>query len=106
MTGRRCMVGSSSRGGLGQEGCRDGRSERRHVGAGDTAVDEEGVGGHEAGLVAGEEQDSVGHLFRLTEAAHGDMDEAAGSTLERARELGIPVIDAPTLMNMIGQEDA
>ena len=32
--------------------------------------------------------------------------EAAGSKLERARELGIPVIDAPTLMNMIGQEDA
>jgi DNA ligase (NAD+) len=32
--------------------------------------------------------------------------EAAGSKLEKARELGIPVIDEPALMRMIGQENA
>jgi DNA ligase (NAD+) len=32
--------------------------------------------------------------------------EAAGSKLERARELGIPVIDEPALIRMIGQENA
>ena len=32
--------------------------------------------------------------------------EAAGSKLEKARELGIPVIDEPALIRMIGQENA
>src|SRR3954468_4165950 len=50
-------------------------SERRHVGAGYAAVDEERRRRDEARLVRGEEEHGVGHLLRLGEAAHRNVHE-------------------------------
>src|SRR5258707_13917981 len=54
-----------------------GRLQRRYIGAGDAAVDQETARRDERRVVAGQEGDGGGDLFRLAEPAHRDVDQAA-----------------------------
>ena len=61
-------------------------SQRRHVGTGDAAVDQERRGGDERGVVAGQERDRGGDLLRLGEPPHRHVHQAALRPLGVGRE--------------------